>query len=86
MKPTTIEDVARAVHDNHIWLNAFKCVNPTPEVCEQLGRQIIEMLNTKELLLAKYDGNISQETPEVQKALTEFSHLTPTLYLSINKS
>ena len=25
----------------HVWLNAFKCINPTPEFAAEVGREII---------------------------------------------
>lgn len=86
VRPTTADDVLRAVKANHIWLNAFSCVNPTPKFCEDLGRQILEMLAQRENLLPKFNPDLEQEAPHVQEALTDMARLTPMLYLSINKS
>jgi hypothetical protein len=83
---TTAQDVLRAVQSNHIWLNAMQCYNPTAEFCEQLGRDILAMLQQRDNLLPKFNPNIEQETPSVQEALDGMSKLTPMLYLSINKS
>lgn len=38
-------DVLRAADSNHIWLNAFQCIRPTPEFCEQVGRELLRMLD-----------------------------------------
>lgn len=84
--PTTAADVLRAVETNHIWLNAFRCVNPTPKFCEDLGREILEMLAHRENLLPKFSPNLDKEAPHVQEALNDMARLTPVLYLSINKS
>lgn len=86
VKITTAQDVLDMVEDNHIWLNAFSCVDPTPKFCEDLGRQIIQMLWSKENLLPSYNGDISGEKATTQETLNHFATLTPTLYLSINKS
>jgi hypothetical protein len=66
------------VSENHIWLNAFACINPSSEFCEKLGRDIIQMLKEKDRLIHSYYGD-----SEVLKTLAE---LTPILYLRINKS
>ena len=81
MKQTTKDDVVKMVETNHIWLNAFKCINPTPEFCEKIGREIISKLNQRDNLLPSYYGE--EELSETSQKLAE---LTPTLYLSINKS
>lgn len=85
MKITTQEDIINAVKSNHIWLNAIHCKNPTPEFCENLGRQILSLLDSQ-LVLPKYNEDISSESESTQKLLNEFAVLTPTLYLSLNKS
>lgn len=86
MKITTTEDVIKSVEDNHIWLNAFQCSNPTPEFCEEIGRMILQKLSSTSNLVPKYNGDISGESALVQKTLNELAQLTPVLYLSINKS
>jgi hypothetical protein len=35
---------------NHIWLNAFSCIRPTPEFLAQVGAQVIACLQTSPLL------------------------------------
>lgn len=44
-------DVVKAARENHMWLNAFRCVRPTEEFCAEVGRSIIEMLNDPENLI-----------------------------------
>lgn len=84
--PTTAEQVLQAVADNHIWLNAFDCINPTPKFCEDLGRDILAMLSGRERLLPKFNPGLAHETEAVREALNDMANLTPMLYLSINKS
>lgn len=60
---------------NHIWLNAFSCIRPTPEFLQAVGQQVLDMLNNKE--------NLIPARGEVGSKLAE---LTPCLYLHINKS
>lgn len=85
-KPTTVQDIISNVECNHIWLNAFNCINPSPKTCEDLGRVIIDMLNSKINLVPKYNGDLSNESQSVQQAMQKMAELTPMLYLSINKS
>lgn len=72
--------VLQMCESNHIWLNAFHCINPTPKFCEQLGRSIIEKLKDKENLIPS-----SLITSDAEPA-REIAKLTPILYMSINKS
>ena len=68
-------EIAEMAETNHIWLNAFQCVRPTPELCEQVGRTVLDWLNQKDNLLparAAHDDDLAR--------------LTPKLYLSVNKS
>ena len=39
------EDVLKSVKYNHIWLNAFSCINPTEEFKLQLANDILDWLN-----------------------------------------
>lgn len=64
-----------AVASNHIWLNAMQCINPTPEFCEQIGRQVLTML----------DGN-DNLIPAGGEVGSKLAELTPMLYLRINAS
>jgi hypothetical protein len=81
---TTKDDIIKSIKNNHIWLNAFHCIDSTPEYCENIGRTIIELLNQKSKLLPLYLESANGE--EIHPASLELATLTPTLYLSINKS
>jgi hypothetical protein len=63
---------------NHIWLNAFSCINPSKEFCENLGRTIIEKIKQKDYLMPSWYGE--------SEKLDEIAKLTPMMYMSINKS
>lgn len=82
MSKTTSADIVKAVQDNHIWLNAFNCINPTDEFLKDIGRMVIAKLNCRECLLPMYLDN-EPATGTVSESLAEH---TQVLYLSINKS
>lgn len=82
MKKTTSKDIVETVQTNHIWLNAFQCVNPTDEYLRDIGRSIIDMLSRKDNLLPSY----LDDDPQTGSVLEELANITPVLYLSINKS
>lgn len=44
-------DVIRMAEGNHLWLNAFRCVRPTPRFAEEVGREVLKMLNDPENLI-----------------------------------
>ena len=73
------KSVLKAVGDNHIWINAFDTIRPTPELERQIGRQVLQMLADKRNLLPKYLDGSQEEIGDLQK-------LTPVLYLSVNAS
>jgi hypothetical protein len=66
--------IAEMAEGNHIWLNAFRCVNPSKETCEEVGRTILDWLNNKDCLMPARASD------------DELAKLTPKLYLSVNKS
>jgi hypothetical protein len=68
-------EIAEMAQSNHIWLNAFSCVSPTPEFLQSLGQQVLSMLDQKDNLL-----------PARARHEDELAKLTPCLYLYINKS
>ena len=78
---TTKKDVFRKATENHLWFNAFACVNPTPEYCQEVGKMILDMLNERERMIPSY-----YETAHKNEDIADLSRLTPMLYLSINKS
>lgn len=67
-------------NDNHIWLNAMNCINPTDEFKIKLADMILEKLNFESCLIP---GSSIISDDETLKKLGE---LTPILFLRINKS
>lgn len=65
---------------NHLWVNAFLCVNPTTELKIQIGEWVLNNLKDKENLLPS--SSITSE----DKTVRELAELTPVLYLSVTKS
>jgi len=44
----TKDELLNEAENNHIWLNGFSCINPTPEFLQDIGRMILQKLdNTK---------------------------------------
>jgi hypothetical protein len=71
--------VVQSAEKNHIWLNAFACVNPTDEFCARLGRQILEMLGQKANLIYPFQDSELEPMRCIGK-------LTPEMVIRINKS
>lgn len=68
-------EIAGMAETNHIWLNAFTCINPTDELKMQIGTLVLDWLNQKDNLMpARADHDC------------KLAALTPKLYLSVNKS
>ena len=68
-------EIAEMAESNHIWLNAMHYIRPTPEMLQDIGRQVLSMLEQKDNMLpagARHDDKLAQ--------------LTPCLYLYVNKS
>lgn len=74
------ERVLENVQSNHIWISAFTLINPTDKTCADIGRTVIEMLQTRENLLPHYYGK------EFDGGITDMQNLTPVLYMSVNAS
>jgi hypothetical protein len=52
------KDVLKSARGNHVWLNAFSCINPTKEFLEDTGREVVGMLdNSDNLILSDYDNS-----------------------------
>lgn len=49
-KPLTDEQFRLSAE--HLWLNAFSCIRPTDEFCADVGRQIVQMLNSSDITTA----------------------------------
>lgn len=55
MEAKYIEDLAeraKIAEDNHIWINAFNCINPTDEFKIQIANTILAWLDDKERVIA----------------------------------
>jgi len=44
-------DVVRASRENHMWLNAANCINPTDEFLRRVGSQVVDSLIDAEISL-----------------------------------
>jgi len=73
------EKVVTQIARNHIWINAFSLVNPSPETLQGIGLEIVRMLKNKDNLLPAWHGETEGEVHEI-------AELTPMLYLRINAS
>ena len=51
MKKKTNTNILKKCEANHIWLNAFSCINPDDKLLKDIGMTIIRMLNDNENLL-----------------------------------
>ena len=43
------EELVEEAKGNHLWLNAFKCIQPTEEFKAQIGGIILEKLNETDM-------------------------------------
>lgn len=73
------EKVARQIAENHIWINAFSLINPSPETLQGIGSEVVRMLKNKDNLLPAWHGATKGDVDEL-------AELTPMLYLRINAS
>jgi hypothetical protein len=44
-KEFTADERVALAQGNHIWLNAFACIRPTPEFLQDVGASVLTMLN-----------------------------------------
>ena len=51
MTDAQCREIAEMAEGNHIWLNAFACIRPTPEFLQDIGRQVLSMLEQKDNML-----------------------------------
>ena len=65
---------------NHIYLNAFNCISPSPEFEREVGRFVLDRLKNRDNLMP--DNGIASEN-ELVRFMAERS---PVLYLKISKS
>lgn len=76
------KDVLRSAEDNHIWLNGFACIRPTSELCEQIGRLVLEKLDQQDATIVSSlnrDGALLHDMDETLPAARE-------LVMRFNKS
>lgn len=45
----TDAELVRMARDNHIWLNAFRCVRPTDGFLIEIGREVLQLLDNTEM-------------------------------------
>lgn len=86
MKKTTSADVLQMVQDNHIWLNAFSCINPTDEFLRDIGKMVLDKLSRRDNLLPMYLDDEPPSETDSGKAIQGLAEITKVLYLSVNKS
>ena len=68
------------VESNHLWINAFTLINPTEKTYADIGKMVVDMLQTRENLLPHFYGK------DFDGEITELQKLTPVLYMSVNAS
>ena len=73
------KDILVSVKENHIWLNAFKCIRPTVDFRLKLADTILHWLDDEHYFI--YDHQDSKN-----KALRDLGRLTPQIVIRINKS
>lgn len=72
--------VFEKAEENHLWLNAFACLNPTDKLKMEIGEWVIAKLKDPENLIP------SSSITDDSEIVREIAELTPVLYLSVNKS
>ena len=45
----TAEELIVKANQNHIWLNAFDCINPSPQFLQSIGNLILQKLHTTDM-------------------------------------
>lgn len=81
MTETEYKDlVYQQAEQNHIWLNAFSCINPSDQFLKEVGKMVIDKLKEKDCLIPS--SGITSDL----KPLREISEMTPVLILRVNKS
>ena len=73
--------IIQSCNDHHIWLNAFNCINPTPELAQGIGFAILRKLEENDNLLPSYCLSMKDGDD-----ISELQELSKSLFVSINKS
>ena len=42
-------EIRKEVDENHIWLNAFRCIRPTDEFLAEIGRLVLQKLHDSDM-------------------------------------
>lgn len=51
-------DVLQSAEDNHMWINAFACINPSDDLKRQIGEWVLSKLASRDsTILCDYDDN-----------------------------
>jgi hypothetical protein len=45
----TAEELVKRANENHIWINAFDCINPSPQFLQNIGSLILQKLHTTDM-------------------------------------
>lgn len=61
---------------NHIWVSCF--ARQTPEMLQDIGKMVVDMLNTPDNLIAAHSSE--------NETMGKTGQLTPVLYLYVNRS
>ena len=73
------KDVLRSAQQNHIWLNAFQCINPSKEFCAEVGKMVLNLLDDR-------DNLIYPDQDSDNENLKRLGQLTPEVVIRVNKS
>lgn len=73
----TSEQIVELARENHIWVNAFSSINPRPEVLQDIGRSVLNMLNASHLRTVGFGEPDSKGRKAAE---------SPLVYIRVNKS
>ncbi len=76
------QDVVRSAEKNHLWINAFACVRPTKELCETIGREVLQKLGGQDKTIVSILGRDGHMLDGFDKT----SHMVRELVMRFNKS
>ena len=74
-------DILRSLDENHMWINAFSCLNPSDDMKRQIGEWVLDKLASKEKTLPAMDLDAADSDP-----IDTMQILTGHVYLRFNKS
>lgn len=51
-------DVLRSADENHMWISAFACINPTDDLKQKIGEWVLDKLASRDsTILCDYDNS-----------------------------